>query len=99
MAKKGQKYKKYSREFKINAVEKIISGEMTQSQVAREILGKPKSTGTINRWVDEYLTKGKENAFKQESRGRKKNPNNMTDAEFEEWILKKWRSFLEERLS
>ena len=33
MAKKGQKFNKYTREFKIEVVEKVISGELTQSEV------------------------------------------------------------------
>ena len=98
MAKKGQKFNKYTREFKIEVVEKVISGELTQNEAARKLLGMPNNRGTISRWVDEYLSKGKDKAFMIEKRGRKENPENLSDEEFETWILKKWRSFLEEQL-
>ncbi len=53
----------------------VLIDKKSQMEVERTILGKKKSTGTLNRWIREYIQEGEENCFKKKKR-IEKNRNN-----------------------
>ncbi len=63
-------------------------------EVERTILGKKKSTGTLNRWIREYIQEGEENCFKKK-KGLKKIEITEDNVRYE--ILKKFNAFLEKK--
>lgn len=67
-----REYRNFTREEKIKAVKMVLLENKSQAEVERKILGKKKSTGTINRWIREYIQEGEENCFKKK-KGLKKN--------------------------
>ena len=67
MAKKGQKYNKYSYEFKIEAVEKYLSGELGGMTFATRKLGL-KNHGQLRNWIKLY--KQDPELLNQDNRGR-----------------------------
>ena len=73
MAKKGQKQKKYSAEFKINVIMDMREHRLSYYETARKygILGNSKSGAicTLHRWERIYLEEGAEGLMK-ERRGR-----------------------------
>ena len=95
MAKKGQKFKHYSREDKIKAVKMVLEDGKSQMEVERSVLGKKKCTGTINRWIREYIQEGEHNAFRKK-KGLKKKENTEENMRYD--ILKKFDAFLKEEI-
>ena len=83
--------RKYTREEKIMAVKMVLIDGKAQMEVERELLGKTKCTGTINRWIREYIQEGEENCFKGKQ-GRKKIEITEDNIRYE--ILKKFNAFL-----
>ena len=73
MAKKGQKHKKYSAEFKINVIIDMREHRLSYYETARKygILGKSKGGAicTLQRWERIYLEEGAEGLMK-ERRGK-----------------------------
>ena len=83
--------RKYTREEKIKAVKMVLIDGKAQMEVERELLGKTKCTGTINRWIREYIQEGEENCFKGKQ-GKKKVK--ITEGNIRYEILKKFNAFL-----
>jgi len=52
--------KKKNKTVKMDLVDK-----KSQMEVERTVLGKKKCTGTINRWIREYIQEGEENCLKK----------------------------------
>ena len=61
----AREYRNFSREEKIKAVKMVLEDGKSQMEVERSVLGKRKSTGTINRWIREYIQEGENNAFRK----------------------------------
>ena len=60
-----REYRNFTREEKIKAVKMVLIDKKSQMKVERTILGKKKSTGTLNRWIREYIQEGEKNCFKK----------------------------------
>lgn len=90
-----REYRNFTREEKIKAVKMILQENKSQMEVERQVLGKTKCTGTINRWVREYIREGEENAFKK-IKGIKKFEDKNENVRYE--ILKKFNAFLEKEM-
>ena len=60
-----REYRNFSREEKIKAVKMVLEDGKSQMEVERSVLGKRKCTGTINRWIREYIQEGENNAFRK----------------------------------
>ena len=88
-----REYRNFTREEKIKAVKMVMLENKSQAEVERKILGKKKSTGTINRWIREYIQEGEENCFKKKN-GLKK----ITESNVRYEILKKFNAFLEKEI-
>ena len=88
-----REYRNFTREEKIKAVKMVMLENKSQAEVERKILGKKKSTGTINRWIREYIQEGKENCFK-----KKKGLKKITESNVRYEILKKFNAFLEKEI-
>lgn len=86
----AREYRNFTREEKIKAVKMILVDKESQMEVERNVLGKKKSTGTINRWIREYIQEGEENCFK-----KKKGLKKITESNVRYEILKKFNAFLE----
>ena len=50
-----REYRNFTRKVKIRAVKMVLFEKKSQMEVERTILGKKKYTGTINRWIREYI--------------------------------------------
>ena len=61
----AREYRNFMREEKIKAVKMVLVDKKSQMEVERNVLGKKKCTGTINRWIREYIQEGEENCFKK----------------------------------
>lgn len=90
-----REYRNFSREEKIKAVKMVLIDKKSQMEVERTILGKKKCTGTINRWIREYIQEGEYNCFRK-IKGRKKLDENEENLRYE--ILKKFDAFLKEEI-
>ena len=92
----AREYRNFSREEKIKAVKKVLEDGKSQMEVERSVLGKRKCTGTINRWIREYIQEGENNAFR-----KKKGLNRLENKEerLRYDILKKFDAFLKEKIS
>ena len=88
-----REYRNFTREEKIKAVKMVMLENKSQAEVERKILGKKKSTGTINRWIREYIQEGEENCFK-----KKKGLKKITESNVRYEILKKFNAFLEKEI-
>lgn len=88
-----REYRNFTREEKIKAVKMVLLENKSQAEVERKILGKKKSTGTINRWIREYIQEGEENCFK-----KKKGLKKITESNVRYEILKKFNAFLEKEI-
>ena len=88
-----REYRNFTREDKIKAVKMVLVDRKSQMEVERTILGKKKSTGTINRWIREYIQEGEENCFK-----KKKGLKKVTESNVRYEILKKFNAFLEKEI-
>ena len=92
----AREYRNFSREEKIKAVKMVLEDGKSQMEVERSVLGKRKCTGTINRWIREYIKEGENNAFR-----KKKGLNRLENKEerLRYDILKKFDAFLKEEIS
>lgn len=90
-----RKCRKFSREEKIKAVKMVLIEHKSQMEVERIVLGKKKCTGTLNRWIREYIQEGEENCFKKK-KGLKKVEITEDNIRYE--ILKKFNAFLEKQI-
>ena len=91
-----REYRNFTRKEKIKAVKMVLVDKKSQMKVERIILGKKKCTGTINRWIREYIQEGEENCFKKK-KGLKKIEITEDNVRYE--ILKKFKVFLEKEIS
>ena len=82
----AREYRNFSREEKIKAVKMVLEDGKSQMEVERSVLGKRKCTGTINRWIREYIQEGLNRLENKEERLRYD-------------ILKKFDAFLKEEIS
>jgi hypothetical protein len=71
----------------------VLIDKKSQMEVERNVLGKKNSTGTINRWIREYIQEGEDNCFK-----RKKGLKKVTESNVRYEILKKFNAFLEKEI-
>lgn len=92
----AREYRNFSREQKIEAVKMVLEDGKSQMEVERVVLGKKKCTGTINRWIREYIQEGESNAFKKK-KGLNKTDDISENIRYE--ILKKFNAFLKEEIS
>ena len=92
----AREYRNFSREQKIKAVKMVLEDGKSQMEIERSILGKKKCTGTINRWIREYIQEGENNAFRKK-KGLKKRENTEENMRYD--ILKKFDAFLKEEMS
>ena len=90
-----REYRNFTREEKNKAVKMVLIDKKSQMEVERTILGKKKSTGTLNRWIREYIQEGEENCFKKR-KGLKKIEITEDNVRYE--ILKKFNAFLEKEI-
>lgn len=90
-----REYRHFTRNEKLKAVKMVLVDKKSQREVERTILGKKKCTGTINRWIREYIQEGEENCFKKK-KGLKKIENTKENIRYE--ILKKFDAFLKEKI-
>ena len=91
-----REYRNFSREEKIKAVKMVLEDGKSQMEVERSVLGKRKCTGTINRWIREYIQEGENNAFRKK-KGLKKPEDKNERMRYD--ILKKFNAFLKEEMS
>lgn len=91
----AREYRKFTREVKLKAVKMVLIDKKSQMEVERTVLGKKKCTGTINRWIREYIQEGEENCFKKK-KGLKKIELTENNIRYE--ILKKFNAFLEKEI-
>lgn len=89
----AREYRNFSRDEKIKAVKMVLVDKKSQMEVERNVLGKKKCTGTINRWIREYIQEGEENCFK-----KKKGLKKVTESNVRYDILKKFNAFLEREI-
>lgn len=90
----AREYRNFTRDEKIKAVKMVLIDHKSQMEVERTILGKNKCTGTINRWIREYIQEGEENCFKKKN-GLKKVE--VTEDNIRYQILKKFNAFLKKQ--
>ena len=91
----AREYRNFSREEKIKAVKMVLEDGKSQMEVERSVLGKKKCTGTINRWIREYIQEGENNAFRKK-KGLKKIEDKEERLRYD--ILKKFDAFLKEEI-
>ena len=96
MAKKGQKFRTFTRQQKIKVVKMVLEEGKSLNEVEIGYLGYKKNTGALNRWIVEYNQEGEKNAFRKK-RGSKKNKQTEDSMRYE--ILKKFNAFLKEEIS
>ena len=92
----AREYRCFSREEKITAVKMVLEDGKSQMEVERSVLGKRKCTGTINRWIREYIQEGENNAFRKK-KGLKRVEDKYERLRYD--ILKKFDAFLKEKIS
>ena len=92
----AREYRCFSREEKITAVKMVLEDGKSQMEVERSVLGKRKCTGTINRWIREYIQEGENNAFRKK-KGLKRVEDKYERLRYD--ILKKFDAFLKEKTS
>ena len=61
----AREYRSFTRETKLKAVKMVLVDKKSQCEVEKIILGKKHCTGTINRWIREYIQEGENNAFRK----------------------------------
>ena len=91
----AREYRNFTKEDKIKAVKMVLIDKKSQRYVEKNVLGKKKCTGTINRWIREYIQEGEENCFKKK-KGLKKTEITEENVRYE--ILKKFNAFLEKEI-
>lgn len=92
----AREYRNFSKEEKIKAVKMVLEDGKSQMEVERSVLGKNKCTGTINRWIREYIQEGENNAFRK-NKGLKRSEDKDERLRYD--ILKKFDAFLKEEIS
>ena len=92
----AREYRNFSREQKIKAVKMVLEDGKSQMEIERSILGKKKCTGTINRWIREYIQEGENNAFRKK-KGLKRVEDKYERLRYD--ILKKFDAFLKKEIS
>lgn len=92
----AREYRNFSREEKIKAVKMVLEDGKSQMEVERSVLGKRKCTGTINRWIREYIQEGENNAFRKK-KGLKRVEDKYERLRYD--ILKKFDAFLKKEIS
>lgn len=95
MAKKGQKFRSFTREQKIKAVKMVLDEGKSLNEVERKFLGYKKNTGALNRWIVEFNQEGENNAFRK-TKGLKKAEDKDKKLRYD--ILKKFNAFLKEEI-
>lgn len=90
-----REYRNFTRDEKIKAVKMVLEDGKSQMEVERSVLGKKKCTGTINRWIREYIQEGENNAFRK-TKGLKKKEDTEENMRYD--ILKKFDAFLKEEI-
>ena len=90
MAKKGQKFNKYSDEFKYKIINEYLDGQNGGSRILSKKYNI--SYKTINTWIDKYKRQGNLENDINHTRGRKKEENIDYKERYE--ILKKYQAFL-----
>lgn len=95
MAKKGQKFRIFTRQQKIKAVKMVLEEGKSLNEVEIGYLGYKKSTGTLSRWIVEFNQEGEKNAFKKK-KGMKKIEKTEESMRYE--ILKKFNAFLKGKI-
>lgn len=95
MAKKGQKYNKYSPELKKEILDKYYNGEAGTKSLGVEY---GISFHTIDNWINK-IKDGKDvfNDSRQGGPGRNKAPTTLEDYKEQCEILKKYQAFIEAR--
>jgi len=96
MAKKGQKFRTFSREQKLKAIKMVLEEGKSLNEVERKFLGYKKNTGALNRWIVEFNQEGENNAFRKK-KGLKKPEDKNERMRYD--ILKKFNAFLKEEMS
>ncbi len=91
----AREYRHFTREEKIKAVKMVLIDGKRGMDIERDVLGKKKSTGTINRWVREYQQEGEQNCFRKK-KGLKKVEITEENVRYE--ILKKFNAFLGQQI-
>ncbi len=91
----AREYRSFSREDKIKAVKLVLIDKKSQMEVERLVIGKKKCTGTLNRWIREYIQEGEDNCFKKK-KGLKKVELTEDNVRYE--ILKKFNAFLKKEI-
>ena len=92
----AREYRCFSREEKIKAVKMVLEDGKSQMEVERSVFGKRKCTGTINRWIREYIQEGENNAFRKK-KGLKRVEDKYERLRYD--ILKKFDAFLKKEIS
>ena len=92
----AREYRCFSREEKIKTVKMVLEDGKSQMEVERSVLGKRKCTGTINRWIREYIQEGENNAFRKK-KGLKRVEDKYERLRYD--ILKKFDAFLKKEIS
>ena len=92
----AREYRCFSRKEKIKAVKMVLEDGKSQMEVERSVLGKRKCTGTINRWIREYIQEGENNAFRKK-KGLKRVEDKYERLRYD--ILKKFDAFLKKEIS
>ena len=90
MAKKGQKYQKYSDDFKRKVLEEYFEGKESFSSIAEKY--NISSRKTVDTWMRKYRKYGNVDSLKK---GRSKNQQIDYKERYE--ILKKYQAFLKEQ--
>ena len=90
MAKKGQKFQKYSDDFKRKVVEEYLEGTESFKSIAEKY--NISSKKTVDTWIRKYRKSGNVESLKK---GRPKNQQIDYKARYE--ILKKYQAFLKEQ--
>lgn len=91
-----REYRHFTRVEKIKAVKLVLEKRKSQSEVERKVLGNKECTGTINRWIREYIQEGENNAFRKK-KGLKKIEDKDERMRYD--ILKKFNAFLRDEMS
>ena len=94
MARKGQKFKKITREVKIKAVKMYLEEKKSMGEIEQGYLEYKNCTGAVARWIVEFKQEGEEKAFRKK-RGLKKIEN---ESELRYEILKKFNAFLDKEI-
>ena len=97
MARKGQKFKKYSPEFKAEAVRRFLAGEGGSKRLSKE-LGVPRKT--VASWIAKHKAGGdpSSDGRGKGSKGRPKSGGpTKEDLKEQVEILKKYQAFLRAR--